>query len=60
MIDSQCQNMITDLEMVQEDAEGKKFKKKKSEHGGSAYEEYGHTSDTLDYMLMTAFENYIE
>jgi phage terminase large subunit len=59
-IDKNCQNVITDLEMVQEDAEGKKFKKKKSEHGGTAYEEYGHTSDTMDYLLMSAFENYIE
>lgn len=59
-IDKNCQNMITDLEMVQEDAEGKKFKKKKSEHGGTAFEEYGHTSDTMEYMLMSAFENYIE
>lgn len=59
-IDPKCQNLITDFEMVQEDAEGKKFKKKKSEHGGAAYEEYGHTSDTTDYFLMSAFENYIE
>ena len=59
-IDPQCQNLITDFEMVQEDAEGKKFKKKKSEHGGSAFEEYGHTSDTTDYFMMSAFENYIE
>lgn len=61
LIDPQCQNLITDCEMVQEDAEGRKFKKKKSEHGGSAFEEYGHTSDAgLDYLLMSAFESYIE
>jgi hypothetical protein len=59
-IDTKCQNLITDFEMVQEDAEGKKFKKKKSEHGGAAFEEYGHTSDSADYFIMSAFENYIE
>ena len=59
-IDPKCQELITDFEMVQEDAEGKKFKKKKSEHGGAAYEQYGHTSDSSDYFLMSAFENYIE
>ncbi len=59
-IDPQCKNLITDCEMVQEDAEGKKFKKKKSEHGGSSYEEYGHTSDAAEYLIMSAFENYIQ
>ena len=60
LIDPQCQNMITDLEMVQEDAEGKKFKKRKTDHGGASFEELGHCSDTFDAILMTAFENYIE
>jgi hypothetical protein len=61
LIDPACQNLITDCEMVQEDAEGKKFKKKKSDHGGSSYEEYGHTSDAgLDYLLMSAFDGYID
>ena len=61
LIDPSCQNLITDCEMVQEDAEGKKFKKKKSDHGGSSYEEYGHASDCgLDYLLMSAFDGYID
>ena len=59
-IDPKCQNLITDFEMVQEDAEGKKFRKKKSEHGGASYEEYSHTSDTADYLLMSAFDGYID
>lgn len=59
-IDNKCQNLITDFEMVQEDAEGKKFRKKKSEHGGASYEEYSHTSDTADYLLMSAFDGYID
>jgi hypothetical protein len=60
LVDKNCQNMIADLEMVQEDAEGKKFKKRKSEHGGASYEELGHCSDTFDAVLMSAFEGYIE
>ena len=59
-IDPGCKNLITDIEMVQEDAEGKKFKKKKSDRDGASYEEFGHTSDALDYLIMSAFENYIE
>jgi hypothetical protein len=59
MIDNRCKNLITDIEMVQEDAEGKKFKPKKSDHGAS-YEELGHTSDALEYLIMSAFENYIQ
>lgn len=58
-IDQRCKNLITDIEMVQEDAEGKKYKPKKSEHGAS-FEELGHTSDALEYLIMSAFENYIQ
>lgn len=55
-----CRNLITDIEMVQEDAEGKKFKKKKTDREGASYEELGHTSDAADYLIMSAFENYIQ
>jgi hypothetical protein len=46
--------------MVQEDAEGKKFKKKKTDRQGASYEELGHTSDAMEYLIMSAFENYIQ
>lgn len=59
-ISPECRNLITDIEMVQEDAEGKKFKKKKSDREGASYEELGHTSDALEYLIMSAFENYIQ
>lgn len=55
-----CKNLITDIEMVQEDAEGKKFKKKKTDRDGASYEELGHTSDAMEYLIMSAFENYIQ
>jgi hypothetical protein len=55
-----CRYLITDIEMVQEDAEGKKFKKKKTDREGASYEELGHCSDAADYLIMSAFENYIQ
>lgn len=60
IIDDSCRNLITDIEMVQEDAEGKKYKKKKSDRDGASYEELGHTSDAAEYLIMSAFENYIQ
>lgn len=58
-IDPGCKNLLTDLELIQEDAEGKKWKPVKREHGAS-FETLGHASDTMDYMLMSAFESFIE
>lgn len=60
MVDTHCQNLITDFEMTQEDAEGKKFKKRISEHGGASFEQYGHCGDATEYLLMSAFEDYME
>ena len=59
-IDSKCQNVMTDFEMTQEDAEGKKFKKRVSEHGGASFEQYGHCGDATEYLLMSAFDGYID
>jgi len=59
-INPRCKNLIKDLERLQEDPEGKKFKKKVSQAGMPSYEELGHLADCLDYLVMSAFENYIQ
>lgn len=59
-VDPDCKNMISDFELVKEDADGRKFKsKKKDRTTGITFEEVGHTSDTLDYLIMAAFDDYI-
>lgn len=60
IIDPSCEKLITDLELVKEDPTGGKFKPTKKDPGGASYEELGHTSDTMDYFLMKAFQSFIE
>ena len=48
--------MITDLENVLTDESGKKWVKKAKNKAGVPYEKYGHLSDTMDYLLCSAFE----
>lgn len=58
-VSPKCKNLIIDMERLQEDADGKKFKPKKKDDGGVMYEELGHTSDTFDYFIMAAFKNLV-
>ena len=55
-ISDKCHNSIADLQFVKEDADGTKLKKKiRDIRTGVSYEQYGHCSDTFDYMLTYAF-----
>lgn len=56
-IGSHCELMIADLENVLEDMDGRKHKKTKKNAAGVLYEPYGHLSDTMDYVLCSAFES---
>ena len=59
-ISKRCKTSISDFEMIQEDPEGKKHKKKKTDRiSGIQFEEYGHTSDSFDYFITSAFRSYI-
>lgn len=57
-IHERCVKLRGDLEFVKEDANGKKLKTKITVEGVS-FEEHGHTSDTMDYFLCSAFENLV-
>ena len=51
-------NLKNDLLYVKEAQDGGKHKaKKKDKNTGVTYEEYGHTSDCLDYLICEVFKN---
>jgi hypothetical protein len=50
IIDTGCTNLVQDLLMVKEDANGGKVKERGTENGVS-FERYGHTSDALEYLV---------
>ena len=52
IIDRNCHNLVQDLMLVKEDANGGKVKKRVTENGVS-FEQYGHTSDALEYLVTT-------
>jgi len=53
-----CKNSIADFNNVKEAPDGTKHKKKvKNKDTGISAEEYGHTSDTADYIICEAFKN---
>lgn len=52
VIDRNCHNLIQDLLLIKEDANGGKLKEKASENGVS-FEKLGHTSDALEYLITT-------
>jgi len=57
VIDPTCELMIIDMENVLTDGvTGDKYKKKFKNKAGVQYEKYGHFSDTMDYLLCSAFE----
>ena len=58
LIDVDCHNSIADLQFCKEDSDGTKLKKKEKDiRTGVSYEKYGHTSDTLDYLICEAYSS---
>lgn len=58
-IDESCKHLITDFEFVKEAPDGGKLKEKaKDSTTGETYEKLGHASDSADYLVCAAFENY--
>jgi hypothetical protein len=57
-ISNSCKNLIKDLEFLKEAPDGGKLiEKTKDEKTGQTYEKYGHTSDSMRYLLVGAFPN---
>ena len=57
LIDKDCKNLITDMEFVKEDQEGRKMKEMATDTiTKQRYEKYGHCSDSLDYVLVEYFK----
>lgn len=60
-VDPKCKNLIADLEYIKETPEGTKLKQTvRDDKQGTSYEKYGHCSDDLDYIVCSAFKNYIQ
>lgn len=56
MVDAKCRNSINDYQYCTEDAEGKVNKKViRDKVTGQSYQEYGHASDVLRYILTAMF-----
>jgi hypothetical protein len=56
IIDPKCKKLILDLEFLKEGPDGGKLiEKVKDSVTGQTYEKYGHLSDTLRYLLVSAF-----
>ena len=57
-IHSKCLNLINDLKGVKRNSEGGKDKKTITNHRtNSTYQEFGHTSDALEYLICQSFQN---
>lgn len=55
-INPKCKHSIEDFEMLKEDKNGKKEKKRvRDPDTGTTYEQYGHTSDSYDYFICEVF-----
>jgi hypothetical protein len=53
-----CKRLIQDFTYIKIKPEGTKLKEKeKDEASGVQYEKYGHTSDALDYLILSAFKD---
>jgi len=58
-IDPACKKTIEDFQNVLEAPDGGKLKQRvKDSDTGMTYEIYGHTSDTLDYLMCEAFRDH--
>lgn len=57
-IDESCKKSIDDFSCIKQDVNGVKLKEKtKDEKTGGICEKYGHTSDSADYFLTSAFSD---
>jgi hypothetical protein len=57
-IDHSCHNSIADLRFTKEAPDGTKFKKMETDvRSGVRYQKYGHCSDSLDYLIVKAFQH---
>ena len=54
--DPSCEHLIADMENLLEDSAGAKYKQKFKNKAGVQFEKFGHFSDTMDYLLCSAFE----
>lgn len=57
VIDRNCHNLINDLLYIKQDANGGKLKQTTTENG-VRFEQYGHTSDALEYLVTTVAESH--
>jgi hypothetical protein len=58
-ISSECVKLITDLQFIQETADGHMEKKKVTDKDtGHTYEKYGHQADAMVYFICSAFRNF--
>jgi len=58
-IDPKCKNLILDLEFLKESPDGGKLIEKATDKNtGQVYEKFGHMSDCLRYLLISAFKSY--
>jgi hypothetical protein len=61
MLDTDCKYTIADFEYLKETPEGTKLKQTvRDDKQGATYEKYGHTSDSADYLICSAFESYMD
>lgn len=61
MIDAaHCTNTITDFEYIKQDQNGKKLKEMVEDENGIKFEQYGHTSDAIDYFLCALLKRQFE
>lgn len=58
VVDPSCTKLITDFEFVKEGPDGGKLKEKSRDANGEMVERLGHTSDSADYLLCSAFDVY--
>jgi hypothetical protein len=60
VIDPSCENLIKDCEEVKVGPKGKIKAKKKDENTGEKFEEVGHTSDALEYLVTYVAADHIK
>lgn len=56
-IDDSCEELIKDMENVKVSIEGKNKERVTDKQLGISYEKYGHTSDALTYLIVSALED---
>lgn len=57
--DPKCVNFIMDCDYLKEAPDGGKLKETVKDENGKSYEKYGHTSDETEYVITSAFSDYM-